>query len=342
MKRAMTFGLYLGLALGVFGLVRWMSHDRHALNRQGTHEDYHEECQSEGCSGEEVSELFESYQEECNGEVCDTEEVKEIAGGAGSVNAMLNDFQSRGFPVKPCSFIPPKVPAGLNNLGTGDLDLVGGWCNQPMVNTLWGDFHMSQGNWDDGWGFQAACNVNLPLGRTFNALALLRLFGTSGQTNTNFLPFFYPFSSNAIDELEARCGGGNLTGSITLATTFTGAQDNRTELYWGYFYALDVAGRAGTIVHEARHADGGPSHNCNTCSAGSCDSNWNLWGSRSYEVDYLWWLRATGGAKITNAMSILAKNRANGVLSSAFCKRPTRADVFGAGVSNPNAFHTIP
>jgi hypothetical protein len=341
MKRAINFGLYLCLALSAFGTVRWLSREQYAPNRRATHEDYAEECQSEGCDGEEVSELYSSYQEECIGEGCGAEEIIELAGGAGSVNAMLNDFQSRGWQVTPCSFIPPQIPAGLNNASTGDNDFVGGWCNQPTVDTLWGDFHMSKEYWDKGFGFDDCCNVNLPLARTFNALALLRLFGTSMPPRSdNWLPWFYPFASNAIDELWGKCGNGQVSG--TIATTFTGLQDNRTELYWGTFYGQDVPSRAATIVHEARHADGGSSHNCSSCSAGSCDSNWGLFGSRTYEVLYVWWLRAAGGGSITSPTSGLAQARANAILSSGFCARPTRGEVWGSSVSNPSAFLSVP
>lgn len=61
--------------------------------------DYAEECQSEGCSGEEVRELYQSYKEECINEGCSHEEVIELAGHPGSVNAMLEEFRRRGFKV---------------------------------------------------------------------------------------------------------------------------------------------------------------------------------------------------------------------------------------------------
>lgn len=61
--------------------------------------DYSEECLHEGCSAEEVRELYSSYKEECIHEGCSPEEVIELAGGTGAVNAMLNDFRKRGFQV---------------------------------------------------------------------------------------------------------------------------------------------------------------------------------------------------------------------------------------------------
>jgi hypothetical protein len=341
MKRSINIGLHVGLALVAFGMVRWVSSHSGHTSRHASKEDYAEECQSEGCDGEEVSELYSSYQEECIGEGCDTEEVVELAGNRDAVNAMLRDFQSRGKTVLGCSFIPPQIPPH-NNATSGDNAFVAGWCNQPMVDTLWNDFDFDKVDWDEGYGWDSVCDVNLPLGRTYNALALLRLFGTSKpEGSNNWLPWFYSFASNAIDELDARCGKGqNLT---TLATTFTGAQDNRTELYWGFFYNQNVPSRTATIVHEARHADGGPSHNGSTCSAGgSCDKNWGLFGSRTYEVLYVWWLRSAGDGSITAAISNLAQAQANALLTSAFDNRPTRGEVWGSGVSNPSGFLVIP
>lgn len=61
--------------------------------------DYAEECLSEGCNDEEVRELYSWYAEECINEGCSHEEVIELAGGAGSVNAMLDEFRRRGFKV---------------------------------------------------------------------------------------------------------------------------------------------------------------------------------------------------------------------------------------------------
>jgi hypothetical protein len=43
--------------------------------------DYKEECQSEGCNNEEMSELYNSLQNECGAEMCWSEEVLELSGG---------------------------------------------------------------------------------------------------------------------------------------------------------------------------------------------------------------------------------------------------------------------
>jgi hypothetical protein len=64
---------------------------------------YGEECLSEGCNDEEVRELYASYQEECINEGCSHEEVIELAGGAQFVDAMLSEFNRRGWKTLPGS-----------------------------------------------------------------------------------------------------------------------------------------------------------------------------------------------------------------------------------------------
>jgi hypothetical protein len=63
--------------------------------------DYQEECQSEGCSNEEVMELYASYREECLVEGCNQEELFELGGSAQGAQAMLADFRRRGLQVRP-------------------------------------------------------------------------------------------------------------------------------------------------------------------------------------------------------------------------------------------------
>lgn len=65
------------------------------------HATYQEECLSEGCSGEEVSEMHHSYQEECLNEGCSQEEITELGGSGPGAQAMLMDFRRRGFQVRP-------------------------------------------------------------------------------------------------------------------------------------------------------------------------------------------------------------------------------------------------
>ncbi|HEX2687315.1 MAG TPA: hypothetical protein VHN14_11895 [Kofleriaceae bacterium] len=54
--------------------------------------DYHEECVVEGCSTEELAELYSSYAEECINEGCSAEEINELSGDPTETNSMLSQF----------------------------------------------------------------------------------------------------------------------------------------------------------------------------------------------------------------------------------------------------------
>lgn len=303
-------------------------------------ETYDEECQSEGCDGEEVEEMHEDYESECFEESCNTEEVREIAGSRGAINAMLNDFQARGLRVSGCDFVGPCQPSPGNNTATRDASF-GTFCNQDSINQHWDDFDFDREDWDEGFGYDDPCNINLPLGRTFNALNLLDFFGTSKPDDSdNWLAWFYAFASNAHDELDARCGSGRANGCL-IAQNFRGV-DDYTVLYWPFFYGQDVPSRAGTIVHEGRHADGSGHNGGSGCpNGGSCDTTWGYNGAIRYEVMYLWWVRARGNG-LSPATRSLAQTRGNALLANNFNTRPTNAAVFGAGASNPAANFSIP
>ena len=303
--------------------------------------DFEEECVEESCDNEESEELHESYESECFEENCNVEEVREIAGRRGNINAMLNDFQARGFRINACHRVGACSPSPGNNTTSFDT-FFDAFCNQSSINQHWNDFDMERDDWDGGFGYNAPCNENLPLGRTFNALNLLDFFGTSKPSGSNnWLPYFYDYAADT-DELLGRCGSGCPgfcpgCGQQTFATHFDGI-DEYIELYWPFFYNQNVFQRAGTIVHEARHDDKGHDGGTACGNGGSCDSTWGYNGANRYQILYLWWLSACAD----NVMPVTTGFR-NQIVTSAnnlwntFNTRPTRAQVFGAGVSNPSA-----
>ncbi|MFN0214188.1 MAG: hypothetical protein ACKVT2_08025 [Saprospiraceae bacterium] len=335
----------IAIAIPITLFVYFGANQPQSMSSSDSDEHYKEECQNEGCNGEEIDEMAGSYEGECREESCNFEEVREIAGATNSVNAMLNHMIARGYNISSCHFWGGCVISPGNNTTSGDVTF-GALCTQSSINQHWNDFDFDQGDWDDGFGYSDPCNINLPLGRTFNALNLLDFFGTSGpDANGNWLGWFYAYASSQIDELDALCGFGNTSGCSTFATNFSGAQDNRTELYWPFFYhnVMSVPSRAATIVHESRHA-GGKGHNCSSCpNGGSCDTDWAYNGAIRYEVMYCWWLRSNGTG-VTTALRQLARARGNTALGNNFCNgNPTRAQVFApTAVSNPNGAFQIP
>ena len=182
---------------------------------------------------------------------------------------------------------------------------------------------MRQEHWDNGFGFQDCCNLDLPLGRTFAAMFLLTYSAEDYAKNTgdfsgNALRWAFPYTATHAGHLEALCYKPGSTPGQWGAWGY----GDRIELYLPYFYNFDVVTRAATLLHESRH-NGGKSHDGGTgCPRGaSCDTNWGYEGANMYEVLYLWWF-AVDGTRTTSAIKNMARNRARAVQNSAFNTNP--------------------
>ncbi len=221
-----------------------------------------------------------------------------------------------------CSYtVPDKNASGDNFYGQFI-------CRQDMIDFFWNGYGFS-GNkdyWDDGFGWHDCCNTDKPLARTFNALYLLNYSAEDYMNedwNSPILNWGCRYARNQLDDLRSKCGDGSAN-----ATSFSGAcQDNRVELYLGFFYNKDVPTRAGTLLHEARH-QGGKGHNAkfptgSIYGAGKdgADSNWQYEGAWMYDALYLWWFYAAG-TYTTSAMKDLARQRGNVVIDNAFATHP--------------------
>lgn len=203
-----------------------------------------------------------------------------------------------------------------------------GWgCQQAFISYFWSAFSFDQGDWDDGWGYENACDISRPLARTFNGLYSLGYSSTgtpSCSTNqSNITLWAMCWSASQIDELDGRCTNGTLAALTRIGSPI----DNWTQLYLNFFYNMTTAVRGGVIFHEARHASG-CSHNGNpNCPFGSsCDfsygngckeGNGPVQGANTYEVNYLSWYLATAW-RTTQALKDSAFTRANLVLANQF------------------------
>jgi hypothetical protein len=218
------------------------------------------------------------------------------------------------------------IPGGINNNTSGDALYGPRSCNQAFVDWAWNAHGFRKSYWDDGFGYYDACNINKPLARTFDAFWLLNYSANdywNEQWSNNILHWGRRYVRNQLDDLRSKCGDGS-----AFATAWHGFfVDDRVELYMGFWYTLNVAGRAGTLVHESRHI-GGKSHNANFPSgsaygAGSsgADSSWGYKGAWMYDTLYLWWFYADG-RRSTNALRQSAKQRANFMIDNAFATHP--------------------
>jgi hypothetical protein len=84
-----------------------------------------------------------------------------------------------------------------------------------------------------------------------------------------------------------------------------------------FFYGRAVSERAGTLVHESRHA-GGKEHD-----AGNKDSSWEYNGAWRWQVCWLsWFAGAAEPTRSTAAMRTVARQRGNIILTSEFTTPP--------------------
>jgi hypothetical protein len=204
-------------------------------------------------------------------------------------------------------------------------------CPQPVIDYLWTAYSFrnlsaSEGGWQHGWGFEAPCDTDLPLARTFAGLYALTYSAPDWQNDgydKPILNFARRYVRENIDDLMARCGDGTAS-----AQSFFGPFVNdRVELYTGYWYGQAVVERASTLLHEARH-QGGKHHNANFPPGSAygpgrpgADSNWDYQGAWTYEANYLWWFFTTA-TNTTTAMKNLARQVGNFIIDNAFATRP--------------------
>lgn len=207
------------------------------------------------------------------------------------------------------------------------------WCSQEWIDFYWDAYDFDKGDWDDGFGWEAACDLRRPLARTFQGIELVNYSSPDDATTTddfsgNFLRWAGNYTIREYDELDARCGDG----SKRAYTQWGVFVDNYTEFYIPFFYDENVVERAGTLVHESRHADW-CGHNgndgSNPCSAmsSSCDEKYKDGcggfgspsgrGADGYQILWLWWYAFEADSQHSNAtMKAFARDEANRILNT--------------------------
>ena len=142
-----------------------------------------------------------------------------------------------------------------------------------------------------------------------------------------------------IDELDAMCTGGRTSRAYT---AYGPIIDNYTELYMPFFYNENVLQKAGTLMHEARHADW-CGHSGNSwlqlvgkgCISGStsCDKSFEDGcsgvgspsgkGANGVQALWLWWFTFDAdNFHGTNPLRDMARDEANRILDTMFDEAP--------------------
>lgn len=202
-------------------------------------------------------------------------------------------------------------------------------CKQVYTDFFWKSYDFDRQDWDEGFGYDDPCNVDLPLARTMNSLFVLNYAPDDPPTSTddyggNFLRWAGNYTINNIDELDGRCGSGD--AAVTQAGPFI---DNWTQLNVPFFVE-NVVVRAGEIVHEARHADcffschwhdgdGGGHDQCPRHR--SCDHTWATNGANTWDVFWYWWFTVEAH-KYSLGFRQMAADRGNNDITRAFDIQP--------------------
>jgi len=207
-----------------------------------------------------------------------------------------------------CTYSVPNLDTSGDNLYGPRI------CWQPFIDWAWNAFDFDSGDWDDGFGYDNVCNNTQPLGRTLSGIWCLTYSSPNfprESYDSNILEWGCRFARNNIDELDARCGSGD-----AFARTQWGAFANDwTQLFLPFFYDQGVSRRAGTLLHESRHADG-KGHD-----RGNNDSSWGYNGAWRWHVAWLAWF-AFEGQHTSTAMRTQATQRANNILNGNFETHP--------------------
>lgn len=207
-----------------------------------------------------------------------------------------------------CTYSVPNLDTSGDNLYGPRI------CWQPFIDWAWNAFDFDSGDWDDGFGYDNVCNNTQPLSRALSGIWCLTYSSPHfprESYDSNILEWGCRFARNNIDELDARCGSGS-----AFAMTQWGAFANDwTQLFLPFFYDQGVSRRAGTLLHESRHADG-KGHD-----RGNNDSSWGYNGAWRWHVAWLAWF-AFEGQHTSAAMRTQATQRANNILNGNFETHP--------------------
>lgn len=201
--------------------------------------------------------------------------------------------------------------------------------SQSFIDDAWARYSFTEDNWRPYGMDEDSCNINTPLGRTWQALRLLAYAGDDhphcDYTNEKAINWAYCWAGNQIDELLVEC---NPQHEHAIARTQWGPLvDHFTALHRPFFYGETVPWRAASIFHEARHAEDECKH-VDGCLAGEggCDHAFDngCWGGNgqgAYTYTFVWleWFYVDPQPRMTDsAISQKVRGLANTVLGTHF------------------------
>ena len=201
-------------------------------------------------------------------------------------------------------------------------------CGNGWIEHWWAaeGFADNSDTWGHGFGSDNACNADEPLGRTMNALFLLKFSFSPpndwGVMSGTPIQFGYPYAAAqfvAADGMQAYCGDFDSSGMPQqYATTFSSWPEDHFEWYMGFFYLENPVERASSLFHESVHRGTGKDHD-NDCDDGNEDRSWAYHGAYFWATQWLmdYYLRANSNTNHT--YRTWAAQNANARIASKFC-----------------------
>ena len=152
---------------------------------------------------------------------------------------------------------------------------------QSDIDRYISDFDMSEGDWDDGFGYgEFHTHTWKPFARTIRGLYMLDKLSHVGVAELDR----YDWSLEWLDHLAAEC-----SGSSAVAGTQPSWGNEYITFYHDFFYEMYPVERAAVFVHEAAHTYDPPNHVDCFGLSNYCDASYggDDPGALTTHLDYL-------------------------------------------------------
>lgn len=195
--------------------------------------------------------------------------------------------------------------------------------------------------WDEGFGWNDPCNATKPMKRAINSFWVIEhasdTMNAPGDYSGGVIHWAWDYIKAKTPEFEGSCSSSAIAATNTNGFCFWPfCGDERIRLMLP-FWDQNVATRAGTLIHEARHA-GGYDHNASDSSCpreGSCDTSYSYRGANTLQVQWLAQYYRSGNASNYAARSA-ALGRANHILRRGYATCPN------VQLNSAGYFYTVP
>jgi hypothetical protein len=215
--------------------------------------------------------------------------------------------------------VPNKVTSGDFHYG---VENGWDWCNSAWLKGVADGYGMAKDDWDEGLGWDDACNTSRPFGRVATAKVALQVSAENRQ-KTGDIDDSKPFTEWAslwavrtVDELRCFCDDDAVAAQIPNGDYIKLNIRNKGSVDSGWFFGFDVPERTSIFLHEARHQAGGYDHR-----ADGRDQRYTDRGAYRTQINWLWWY-AHVKRNAPEKLLCSAQDFANTLLGERFVEDP--------------------